>query len=126
MMMKKKRILILTSDDLIISKIHFEFDSHNYIIQKLANPLLSIDILVNNDYYAVVADIALKELYTIDMINSINFLHSSMPVILLSDNLAAEDILMSYELGIADICPRDFKHGEIKLIVEKTVSIGLE
>lgn len=114
-----KTILVLTSDDSILPKINLEFDSVNYTIQKLDNSSLSIDVLVNNDYDAIIADISLKELYTIDMVNSVNFLHSTLPVIFLSDNLTAEDILMSYELGITDICPRYFSQGEIKNITDK-------
>lgn len=121
--MDRRKVLVITKDDDVFAKLHFEFDSSSYILQKLSNPLLSIDVLNNNDYYAVVADVTMKELYMVDMLNNIGLIETKMPVVLLADKITADDILLTYEFGLLDIFPKDYKKGEIKQVIERAVSI---
>lgn len=121
--MDRKKVLVITKDDDVFAKLHFEFESGSYILQKLSNPLLSIDVLNNNDYYAVIADVTMKELYMVDMLNNIGLIETKMPVILLADKITADDILLTYEFGLLDIFPKDYKKGEIKQVIERAVSI---
>lgn len=121
--MDRKKVLVITKDDDVFAKLHFEFESSSYILQKLSNPLLSIDVLNNNDYYAVVADITMKELYMVDMLNNIGLIETKMPVVLLADKITADDILLTYEFGLLDIFPKEYKKGEIKQVIERAVSV---
>ncbi len=100
--MNVKKILVITNDD---------------DVQRLTNPLLSVEILNNNNYYAVVADLSMKEIFMVDMLNNIGFVHTNMPVVLLSSNITADDILLTYEFGFLEILPKDYKKGEIKKFV---------
>lgn len=111
--MEVKKILVITNDD-VFARLHYEFDANNYSLQRLTNPLLSIEVLNSNDYYAVIADLSMKEIYMVDMLNNVGFIRTSMPVILLSSNVTADDILLTYEFGFLEILPKDYKKGEIK------------
>ncbi len=115
--MGAKKILVITNDDDVFSRFHFEFDSKNYQLQRLSNPLLSIEVLNNNEYYGVIADLSMKEIYMVDMLNNIGLIRRSQPVILLSSNIAADDILLAYEFGFLEILPKDYKLGEIKKLL---------
>ena len=112
--MEVKKILVITGDDDVFARLHYEFYAKNYSLQRLTNPLLSIEVLNSNDYYAVIADLSMKEIYMVDMLNNVGFIHTSMPVILLSSNVTADDILLTYEFGFLEILPKDYKLGEIK------------
>ncbi len=112
--MELKKILVITGDDDVFSRLHFEFDSKHYQLQRLTNPLLSIEVLNNNEYYGVIADLSMKEIYMVDMLNNIGFIRTSQPVILLSSKVAADDILLAYEFGFLEILPKDYKLGELK------------
>ncbi len=118
--MNVKKILVITNDDDVFTKLHFEFDANKYELQRLTNPLLSVEIL-NNNYYAVVADLSMKEIFMVDMLNNIGFVHTNMPVVLLSSNITADDILLTYEFGFLEILPKDYKKGEIKKLIECAV-----
>ena len=52
--MEVKKILVITGDDDVFARLHYEFDAKNYSLQRLTNPLLSIEVLNSNDYYAVI------------------------------------------------------------------------
>lgn len=112
--MEVKKILVITNDDDVFARLYYEFDANNYSLQRLTNPLLSIEVLNSNDYYAVIADLSMKEIYMVDMLNNVGFIRTSMPVILLSSNVTADDILLTYEFGFLEILPKDYKKGEIK------------
>ena len=119
--MEAKKILVITNDDDVFAKLHFEFDANKYMLQRVSNPLLSVEVLNNNDYYAVVADLSMKEIYMVDMLNNIGFIHTSMPVVLLSSNITADDILLTYEFGFLEILPKDYKKGEVRKLIEEAV-----
>ncbi|MCI6474844.1 MAG: response regulator [Mucispirillum sp.] len=119
--MEAKKILVITNDDDVFAKLHFEFDANKYMLQRVSNPLLSVEVLNNNDYYAVVADLSMKEIYMVDMLNNIGFIHTNMPVVLLSSNITADDILLTYEFGFLEILPKDYKKGEIRKLIEEAV-----
>ena len=42
--MNVKKILVITNDDDVFTKLHFEFDANKYELQRLTNPLLSVEI----------------------------------------------------------------------------------
>ncbi|HIZ88825.1 MAG: response regulator [Candidatus Mucispirillum faecigallinarum] len=119
--MEAKKILVITNDDDVFAKLHFEFDANKYMLQRVSNPLLSVEVLNNNDYYAVVADLSMKEIYMVDMLNNIGFIHTNMPVVLLSSNITADDILLTYEFGFLEILPKDYKKGEVRKLIEEAV-----
>lgn len=119
--MEVKKILVITNDDDVFAKLHFEFDINKYVLQRVNNPLLSIEILNNNDYYAVVADLSMKEIFMVDMLNNIGFIHTNMPVVLLSSHITADDILLTYEFGFLEILPKDYQKGEVKKLIECAV-----
>ena len=119
--MEAKKILVITNDDDVFAKLHFEFDANKYMLQRVSNPLLSVEVLNNNDYYAVVADLSMKEIYMVDMLNNIGFIHTNMPVMLLSSNITADDILLTYEFGVLEILPKDYKKGEVRKLIEEAV-----
>ena len=119
--MEAKKILVITNDDDVFAKLHFEFDANKYMLQRVSNPLLSVEVLNNNDYYAVVADLSMKEIYMVDMLNNIGFIHTNMPVVLLSSNITANDILLTYEFGFLEILPKDYKKGEVRKLIEEAV-----
>ena len=119
--MEAKKILVITNDDDVFAKLHFEFDANKYMLQRVSNPLLSVEVLNNNDYYAVVADLSMKEIYMVDMLNNIGFIHTNMPVVLLSSNITADDILLTYEVGFLEILPKDYKKGEVRKLIEEAV-----
>lgn len=119
--MEAKKILVITNDDDVFAKLHFEFDVNKYMLQRVSNPLLSVEVLNNNDYYAVVADLSMKEIYMVDMLNNIGFIHTNMPVVLLSSNITADDILLTYEFGFLEILPKDYKKGEVRKLIEEAV-----
>lgn len=114
-----KKILVITNDDDVFTKLHFEFDANNYVLQRLSNPLLSNDVLSNGDFYAVITDLSIKEIFMVDMLNNIGISHADVSVVLLSSNITADDILLSYEFGFLEILPKDYKKGEIKKLIEK-------
>ncbi len=117
--MEQKKILIITDSDDLFAKLCFEFDVKKYSLQRISNPLLSIEVLNNNsDYYAVVTDISIKEIFMIDMLNHIGFLHTNMSVVLLSENLTADDTLLAYDFGFLDILPINYKKGEVAKLIE--------
>ena len=119
--MEAKKILVITNDDDVFAKLHFEFDANKYMLQRVSNPLLSVEVLNNNDYYAVVADLSMKEIFMVDMLNNIGFIHTNMPVVLLSSNITADDILLTYEFGFLEILPKDYKKGEVRKLIEEAV-----
>lgn len=119
--MEAKKILVITNDDDVFAKLHFEFDANKYMLQRVSNPLLSVEVLNNNDYYAVIADLSMKEIYMVDMLNNIGFIHTNMPVVLLSSNITADDILLTYEFGFLEILPKDYKKGEVRKLIEEAV-----
>ena len=119
--MEAKKILVITNDDDVFAKLHFEFDANKYMLQRVSNPLLSVEVLNNNDYYAVVADLSMKEIYMVDMLNNIGFIHTNMPVVLLSSNITADDILLTYEFGFLEILPKDYKKGDVRKLIEEAV-----
>lgn len=114
-----KKILVITNDDDVFAKLHFEFDANNYVLQRLSNPLLSNDVLSNGDFYAVITDLSIKEIFMVDLLNNIGISHTDISVVLLSSNITADDILLSYEFGFLEILPKDYKKGEIKKLIEK-------
>ncbi len=122
--MEVKKILVITNDDDVFSRLHFEFDANNYSLQRLTNPLLSIEVLNSNDYYAVIADLSMKEIYMVDMLNNVGFIHTSMPVVLLSSNITADDILLTYEFGFLEILPKDYNTGEIKELLMESENVN--
>ena len=119
--METKKILVITNDDDVFAKLHFEFDANKYVLQRVTNPLLSIEVLNNSDDYAVVADLSMKELFMVDMLNNIGFIHTNMPVVLLSSNITADDILLTYEFGFLVFLPKEYKKGEVKKLIECAV-----
>lgn len=119
--METKKILVITNDDDLFAKLHFEFDANKYVLQRLTNPLLSVEVLNNNDYYGVITDLSIKEIFMVDMLNNIGFINTNMPVVLLSSNITADDILLTYEFGFLEILHKDYKKGEIKKIMEYAV-----
>ncbi len=118
--MKPRKILVITNDDTVFAKLYFEFDANQYTLQRLVNPLLSVEVLNNEDFYAIVSDLSIKEIFMIDMLNNI-FIHTNIPVVLLSSNITAEDILLAYEFGFLEILHKDYKKGEIKKLIEYAV-----
>ncbi len=119
--METKKILVITNDDDLFAKLYFEFDANKYVLQRLTNPLLSVEVLNNNDYYGVITDLSIKEIFMVDMLNNIGFINTNMPVVLLSSNITADDILLTYEFGFLEILHKDYKKGEIKKIMEYAV-----
>lgn len=116
--MGQKKILVITNDDELFAKLHFEFDAKSYVLQRLSNPLLSGEVLNNNDVYSVVTDLSIKEVFMVDMLNNIGITHANMSVVLLSSNITADDILLTYEFGFLEILPKDYEKGEIKKLIE--------
>ena len=63
----------------------------------------------------------MKEIFMVDMLNNIGFVHTNMPVVLLSSNITADDILLTYLYSDLEILQNDYKNVQIKKLTECAV-----
>ena len=120
--MNNKKILVITSNDDVFDKLHIEFEPPEYELKRITNPLMYIEAVSGNDFFAIIADLKMKDIYMMDMLNGSGFVDKSVPIVALSSDITADNILLTYEFGLLDIYPKDYKIGAVRKAIERAVN----
>lgn len=118
-----KKIYAIIEDDELFSRLKEDFSNES--INRLDNNIaieknikdISLSLANNDDILFIITDLPVRDLYTVYMFNTIFIDTQRMHFILLTDEVLADDLLISYEFGSLDILPKKYLAGSINKVI---------
>lgn len=115
--MGKKGILVITEDDVLKQKLSDEFQGEHYIVETIQKQSQGLELLRDNIYSVIIDDIGGGVDKSYSLLHKVSVNQYSANVVVLVEDIMAEDILMAYELGAVDIFDKHYELGQIKSLV---------
>lgn len=123
--MYSQYVLIVTEDEELIKKAKEDLEGKGFSLIPSEDAKLAIEMMSLKSYGAAIVDIDLKGLSSYDLLYRLGILMNSLPVIAAASTVNADNMLITYDFGVADIIGKNFGKGELLRMLEKSLSADI-
>ncbi len=113
-------MLLVTQDEDVKSSLAKLFDGGEYSLDTVSNEEDALSSLREKRYSVIFDDINYRGKKSYCLLHKVAVnQYSGVSIYMLADGIAAEDILLSYELGAIDIFEKKFEMSQLKILVDQ-------
>lgn len=123
--MYRQYVLIVTEDEELIKKAKKDLEGKGFSLIPCKDAKLAIEMMSLKSYGAAIVDIDLKGVSSYDLLYRLGILMNSLPVIAAASTVNADNMLITYDFGVADIIGKNFEKGELLGMLEKSLSADI-
>ncbi|MFZ5981003.1 MAG: sigma-54-dependent transcriptional regulator [Candidatus Zixiibacteriota bacterium] len=116
------KILVIDDEDSMCNFMEIMLSKDGYNVDTTTSGGEGIDLLKDNNYDLVIADLNMPEMSGIDVLKGIKAFKKEQEIIMMTAFASVDTAIEAMKLGAADYITKPFKIDEIKIAIEKSIN----
>ena len=123
-MHRKIKVLIIDDDKDILSLLSIKLKKQNFEVETESSPLKALEKISLEKYDVILLDQMMPEIEGLEMLNHIQQLEESPPVIIMTAYGNIKDAVKAIKKGAFDFITKPINFDELKIIIEQAVNLS--
>jgi len=116
------KILVIDDEDSMCNFMEIMLSKDGYSVETTTSGGEAINLLKDNNYDLVIADLNMPEMSGIDVLKGIKAFKLEQEIIMMTAFASVDTAIEAMKLGAADYITKPFKIDEIKIAIEKSIN----